>query len=383
MGDAARVGILRAMDRPKQRELDMGLCTRSRPDYAELTMRDPIKVMLVDDSPGTLDMLREALSMDSAIQVVGGAASGSEAIGLARDLHPNVVLMDIRIPNGNGASAARTILAEDPSIKIVALTWLDEPASVRDMLSAGAIGYVVKGGPIDGLFETIHRVAAGEADLDHRILATAVEDLHRLLEEERDRRAQAERLAQAREEFVQVLSHELRTPLTVISGALAMLERSDVQPEESALVRSALHRARELEFVVEGLELVAPAPAGEGAAVCQDTLSAATKRLGRGPDHAALDAEQWAGVPQRYLDRVMFELLSNALRHGQRPVEVTGRHAGREATLTVGDAGGWAPPGGRIEAFLQGDMSATRTERGFGLGLFIASRLCQATGGDL
>src|SRR5207237_7509648 len=102
--------------------------------------------------------------------------------------------------------------------KIVALTWSDDPSTVRDMLTAGAIGYVVKGGTIDELSSAIRRAATGEAELDQRVLPAAVEDLRRLLEQERERREQVERLARAKAGFVHGRSHAPRTPHTVITG---------------------------------------------------------------------------------------------------------------------------------------------------------------------
>ena len=162
-------------------------------------------------------MLREALALDGGIDVVGEAGGGREAIELCTALEPDVILMDVRMPEGDGVHAARTITSDNPNTKIVALTWSDDPATVRDMLTAGAIGYVVKGGTIDELCSAIHRASSGEPELDQRVLPAAMDDLKRLLEEERTRREQIERLAKARAEFVQVLAHELRTPLTVIS----------------------------------------------------------------------------------------------------------------------------------------------------------------------
>src|SRR5436309_2978826 len=125
-----------------------------------------IKVLMVDDSASTRGMLREALSMDGTIDVVGEAASGPEAVTRSGELTPDVVLMDVRMPGGSGVDAAREIMSRDPATKIVALTWSDDPESVRDMLAAGAMGYVVKGGSIDELVEAIRHASAGEAELD-------------------------------------------------------------------------------------------------------------------------------------------------------------------------------------------------------------------------
>jgi DNA-binding NarL/FixJ family response regulator len=346
-------------------------------------MGNPVRVMVVDDSSSTRTMLREALVLGGGIEVVGEAGDGREALSAAAECQPDVVLMDVRMPDMDGVTAARTLLKEYPDVKVVALTWSDDPGTVRDMLTAGAIGYVVKGGTIDELSAAIRRAATGEAELDQRVLPAAVEDLRRLLEEEREQRAQIERLARARAEFVQVLSHELRTPLTIISGALRMLEQSGVSPVERPILESALRRVGELEFMVEGLELVAAGQSSEGVTHVDQAIATAAQRIDLAPDHADVQDRVWEGVPHKCVERVAFELLSNAARHGSRPIDVSAWKDNGFAVLAVADAGGWTPPSQDFGAFSQGDMSATRTQSGFGLGLFVASRLCQACEGDL
>jgi len=341
-----------------------------------------VRVMVVDDSPSTRTMLREALALDGGIEVVGEAGGGREAVARAEQLHPDVVLMDVRMPDGDGVDAARTITSSNPATKIVALTWSDDPATVRDMLTAGAIGYVVKGGTIDELCSAIRRASSGEPELDQRVLPAAMDDLRRLLEEERERHAQVEKLAEAKGEFVQVLSHELRTPLTVIAGALRMLQRGSVGADEKPLVESAIRRAEELEFLVEGLELVGSGPTSEGVAIPEQAVKAAVERLRVEPDGVAIGGDLWPGVPHPYVQRVAFELLANAATHGKRPVEVFAHTEEGFGVLGVTDAGGWSAPTD-FAAFYQEDMSSTRRQGGFGLGLFVASRLCQASGGDL
>jgi len=328
-------------------------------------------------------MLREALTLEGSMEVVAEAGSGREAVMHAGLSGPDVVLMDVRMPDGDGVKAARTILAESPRTRIVALTWSDDPATVRDMLTAGAIGYVVKGGTIEELYSAIHRAAGGEPELDQRVLPAAVEDLRRLLDEERERREQAERLAKARAEFVQVLSHELRTPLTVISGALRMLESTGVQPQDGPLLESAIRRAGELEFLVEGLELAASGPTQQGVADARQAVNSASARVGVDPQTVAFDDQPWHAVPHRCVERVAFELLSNAAKHGRPPIEVSGYLRGAEGVIVVSDGGGWTATDPEFSAFFQEDMSSTRSQGGFGLGLFLAARLCQACDGGL
>lgn len=326
-------------------------------------------------------MLREALTMEGGIEIVGEARSGRQAIARSIELGPDVVLMDVRMADGNGAEACREITTRRPGIQVVALTWSDDPATVRDMLSAGAAGYVVKGGTIDELVSAIRAAAGGHAELDRRVLPAAMDDLRGLLELERTRREGLERLETTRAELVQVLSHELRSPLTVIVGALRML-RQVPAADANELVERALRRARDLEFLVEGLELVV-AGSSEGQARPDRALDEAIQRAGGYPDDLSVSDEVWDGVPERSLHRVAYELLVNALRHGARPVRVTVRKEGGHGVLVVTDAGEWSPVEEGFPPFQQEDMSATRSESGWGLGLFLASRLCRVHGGRL
>lgn len=346
-------------------------------------MSDPVRVLVVDDSPTTRTMLREALDLAGGIVVVGEANDGREAVSSAEQLEPDVVLMDVRMPDGNGVDAAREITTRWPGMRVVALTWLDDASTVRDMLSAGAMGYVVKGGTMDELSSAIKRAKAGEPELDQRVLPAAVDDLRHLLERERERREEVERLARSRAEFVQILSHELRTPLTVISGALKILRQGGVPTEQELLLDSALRRTDQLEFLVEGLELAVGPPLGEGMGYPATAVQAALDRLDWAPDRLEVAEGPWEGVPHPYLQRVAFELLSNAVRHGRPPVEVDSRRESGRGVLSVRDAGGWSASEEDYTAFFQEDMSDTRRQGGFGVGLFVSSRLCQAAGGEL
>lgn len=343
-----------------------------------------VRVMLVDDLAASRQTLKRALGFDDDIEVVGEAGSGTEAVELARSLRPDIVLMDVRMPDGDGVEATSQITQRLPRTKVVALTAYDDIESVRDMLAAGAIGYFLKGAPVDELLAIVRKAQTGEGQLDPRLLPTALDDLRRLLQEERDRRAEIERLSRLREEFIQVLSHELRTPLTVMTGALRFLQRRGLQPDETALVSSALSRAADFERLIEGLELVGEKGTGPSAKTNPArALRDAMDRLPEGPDAVDAVEETWAGVQHRHVVRVAYELISNAVKHGRRPVTVRAYRRGPEAVLEVANAGGFEPGPEMFDPFAQGDMSITRTQGGLGLGLFISKRLCESGGGTL
>jgi signal transduction histidine kinase len=162
-----------------------------------------------------------------------------------------------------------------------------------------------------------------------------------------------------------------------------MFRQVPLTVEQTSVLDSAVRRAEQLEFLVQGLELVAGAPSEDEVAYPEEAIRGAAQRLDLTPDLLAADDDRWNGVPHPYLHRVAFELLSNADRHGRRPIEVRAYRHGLDGVIEVRDAGGWSAGPEDFSAFFQEDMSGTRPAGGFGLGLFVSSRLCQACGGSL
>jgi DNA-binding NarL/FixJ family response regulator len=347
------------------------------------TSTDPVRVLVVDDADESRAILRRALAFDDAIDVVGEAASGGEAVRQAEALHPHVVLMDVRMPDGDGIEATAQITRRFPEIRVIALTAHDDQSSVRDMLTAGAIGYLVKGASVDDLMAAIRRAGTGESLVDRRVLPHVIDELRTLLRVERERRADAERLARSREEFLQVLSHELRTPLTVIGGALQMVVHQGRAGDGTDLAEAALARVEDLERMVQGLELIGQGRAGP-AVTCDPRaeLGLAMEGLDR-PDVIDASEELWEGVHPRHVGRVTRELVANALLHGRRPVEVRITRHGSTGIVEVRDAGDFQPDPRLFDPFVQADMSTKRERGGLGLGLFVAARLCEVNGGSL
>jgi len=122
-----------------------------------------IRVVIVDDHPvyraGLSGVLREATD----IEIVGEADGGNQAVALAGEHRPDVVLMDLHMPELNGIEATRRLAAEMAEVKVLVLTMLDDPESVLAALRAGAHGYLVKGAAGDQIIETVRAVAAGRA----------------------------------------------------------------------------------------------------------------------------------------------------------------------------------------------------------------------------
>ena len=124
-----------------------------------------IKILLVDVHPLFRKGLRLIFEEEPDMSVVGEAGDGIEAIERARELSPDVVVMDITMPNLNGIEATRHILAESPDTKVVALSIHDSKQFVQDMLSAGAVGYVLKDSAPEELPDSIRKVLQGEVYL--------------------------------------------------------------------------------------------------------------------------------------------------------------------------------------------------------------------------
>jgi DNA-binding NarL/FixJ family response regulator len=103
------------------------------------------------------------LAATGDLKVVGEAASGEEAIARAKQLNPDVVLMDINMPEGNGIEATRAILQNNPQTGVVMVTMLEDDASVFAAMRAGARGYVLKGARHEEMLSTIRAVAGGHA----------------------------------------------------------------------------------------------------------------------------------------------------------------------------------------------------------------------------
>lgn len=108
-------------------------------------MNPPVRVLLADDSFIVRGGLRKALEALPGFTVVGEAGSGREAFALARELQPDIVLMDLRMPDGDGIDATSRITTDFPAIRTLVVTWSDDPAHLRDALFAGAKGYLVHG----------------------------------------------------------------------------------------------------------------------------------------------------------------------------------------------------------------------------------------------
>jgi len=135
-----------------------------------------IKILLADDHAIIRQGLRSLLEKQPDMEVMGESEDGREAIELVHKLQPDVVVLDVTMPNLNGIEAARQIHSEFPEVKIIALSMHSNRRFVGDMLKAGASGYILKEGLFDELVRAIHAVAAGDIFLSPRVTGVVVDD---------------------------------------------------------------------------------------------------------------------------------------------------------------------------------------------------------------
>jgi DNA-binding NarL/FixJ family response regulator len=116
------------------------------------------RVMIVDDHKMFRDGLRGLINAEPGMEVVGEAVDGKEAIEMARNLAPDVVVMDISMPGMNGIEAMRHVIKDSPKVKVIMLSMYSSAPLVQSVLAAGATGYVLKGSDFAELAEAIRRV---------------------------------------------------------------------------------------------------------------------------------------------------------------------------------------------------------------------------------
>lgn len=128
-------------------------------------MTAPIRVLIADDHPTYLHALQVMLSGDRSIEVVGTAPDAEEAVRLALELQPDVVLMDVNMPGRTGIEGTRQLVETAPHIAIVVLTMFDDDEVVANALRAGARGFVLKGARQQDIRRAIHATYAGDSIL--------------------------------------------------------------------------------------------------------------------------------------------------------------------------------------------------------------------------
>lgn len=153
----------------------MGGVDVSQGDSIHAASRTRIRVLIVDDHTVVREGIRALLERRASLQVVGEAGSVAEAVARSAELTPDVVVMDVRLPDGSGVEACREIRSTQPDVKVVMLTsYADEEAIVNSVM-AGAAGYLLKDARPDALFEAIDVAYRGGSVLDPNVATKVLE----------------------------------------------------------------------------------------------------------------------------------------------------------------------------------------------------------------
>lgn len=135
-------------------------------------MTELIRILIVDDHPIVRQGLGGLLVKRNGMQVVGEATNGKEAVRMTRTMNPDVVLMDMVMPQQNGVEATREIIAENPNARVLILTSFSEQDNVMHALHAGAMGYLLKDAPPEDLLHAIRSVYKGQLTLPKNFART-------------------------------------------------------------------------------------------------------------------------------------------------------------------------------------------------------------------
>lgn len=141
---------------------------------------EKIRLLLADDHNVLRQSLTLLLGKETDFEVVGQAEDGIQAVQMAEELQPNVVLMDISMPHLNGIEATRRIKQKSPDIKVLVLTMYSDERYISQVLRAGASGYLLKDASKEELLSAIHSVTRGESYLSPRISRKLIDDYVRI-----------------------------------------------------------------------------------------------------------------------------------------------------------------------------------------------------------
>jgi NarL family two-component system response regulator LiaR len=210
-----------------------------------------IRVLITDDHSVVRQGLRMFLSLDPDIQVVGEAQDGQVALAMARELRPDVVLMDLLMPVMDGLESTRAIRTELPEVEVIALTSVLEGASVTGAVRAGAIGYLLKDTDAEELHRAIRGAAEGRVQLAPEAAARLIREVRAPENPEAltDRETEVLRLLARGQANKQIASELFVEEKTVKAHVSSILRKLGVHSRTQAAlhaVRTGLVSAEEL-----------------------------------------------------------------------------------------------------------------------------------------
>lgn len=141
------------------------------------TLAERIRVLIADDHALLREGLRRVLELEEDIEIVGEAVDGADVVEKCHELRPDVVLMDVSMPNGGGAQATQVLREQLPGIDVVILTIHDDESYVADLINAGAKGYILKDVEPERVAQAVRRVRSGEPFLQPNLMAKLIQRL--------------------------------------------------------------------------------------------------------------------------------------------------------------------------------------------------------------
>jgi DNA-binding NarL/FixJ family response regulator len=215
----------------------------------------PIRLLIVDDQALFREALRNLLSVQPACEVAGEASNGEEALQQTACLHPDAILMDLRMPVMDGVSATRRLKNQFPEARVIALTTFDDEELLFDAFRAGAVAYLLKDVPSSKLFAGIQAAARGEAVLQPAVAARLIAEFSRLANQARPAaRALAEPLSERELEVLRQVAtgasnRQIAAFFVIAEGTVKNHLTSIMRKLEASDRAQAVLKARELGLI--------------------------------------------------------------------------------------------------------------------------------------
>jgi signal transduction histidine kinase len=363
-------------------------------------MPDPgrITVLIAEDEPAVRSALADLIQTDDDLELIGAAGDAEQAIDMAGRHHPDVALLDVKMPAGGGPRASREIRSLSPQTRVVALSAYEDRATVLEMLRAGAAGYLVKGASAGEIVEAIRRSVRGQASLSTEVTAEVIHELVDLLDRTEAMARDLQDLDRTKTELIEILSHELMTPITVIQGAAGTISGlgGALSPEDATgLADSVARAAARLRRLVGNLAATARLERGDAEAdtkpvrvreLVASCMESFPGRLARFWVTGGEAVEVWAD--RELAAQAIVAVLENALDHSppDEVVEIDVTTGPGDVHIAVADRGPGVSPdmAERVfEAFTQADRGTARSREGLGIGLYLTGKIMAAHGGRI
>jgi DNA-binding NarL/FixJ family response regulator len=198
-----------------------------------------IRVFLLDDHELVRAGVRDLIETDGDIEVVGEAGTVDEAIRRVPATRPDVAILDVRLPDGNGVEACRDIRSSHPEVRCLMLTSYSDDDALFDAIMAGASGYLLKQVRSNDLIESVRRVAAGQSLLDPALTATVLERMRNPPEQDE----QLKRLTEQERRILDLLAEGLTN--RQIGERLFLAEKTVKNYVSNLLLKLGMHRRTE------------------------------------------------------------------------------------------------------------------------------------------